>query len=300
MPWSIRDDHPDCDGFAVVNDDTGELTACHDTREQAEKHQAALYANVPDARSAQIAAALDPDKPTFRSVAFDDIDVAADGGKFVGYAAVFDDEANIAGMFTESIQRGAFRKVLAKGQNVPMLYDHNPGLPALATTRGGTLRLKEDERGLRVEADVADHFIGHAVRELVKRGDISGMSFGFVAGKGNSKMDTRRTPPHRSLIGFERLLDVSPTWDPAYDSTSAELRSLIAASAVIPGSAGWLQEGDDDKSVAAVTTQASWESDEPEAEERSGEGEQSGADWRIQFAARQRRLEIATKGRFTP
>jgi HK97 family phage prohead protease len=51
MPWNIRDDHPDCSGFAVVKSDTGELVACHDTRAQAEKQLAALYANEPQARA---------------------------------------------------------------------------------------------------------------------------------------------------------------------------------------------------------------------------------------------------------
>lgn len=167
-----------------------------------------------------------------RSVAFTDIDTSNDGRTFTGYAAVFDHEADL-GDFTESINRGAFRKALSTGGNVPMLYDHNPGLPVLATTGGGTLKLKEDGRGLRVEADVARHFVGDAVREMVQRGDIRGMSFGFIAGAGNSRIEKRGGKPHRQLLGFNRLLDVSPTWDPAYQGTSAELRSLQAAIATV-------------------------------------------------------------------
>jgi HK97 family phage prohead protease len=162
-----------------------------------------------------------------RSVAFTDVDASTDGSTFTGYAAVFDHEADL-GDFTESISRGAFRKAIGASGNIPMLYDHNPGLPVLATTGAGTLKLKEDGKGLRVEANVARHFIGDAVREMVQRGDIRGMSFGFVAGAGNSKVEQRGGKPHRSLTGFKRLLDVSPTWDPAYSGTSAELRSLRA------------------------------------------------------------------------
>jgi HK97 family phage prohead protease len=163
-----------------------------------------------------------------RSVAFNDVDTSKDGGTFTGYAAVFDHEADI-GDFTESIMRGAFRKSIPASGNVPMLYDHNPALPVLATTGGGTLKLKEDGKGLFVEARVANHYMGEAVRELVKRGDIRGMSFGFIAGQGNSRIERRSgSKPHRTLSGFQRLLDVSPTWDPAYEATSAELRSLRA------------------------------------------------------------------------
>jgi hypothetical protein len=61
------------------------------------------------------------------------------------------------------------------------------------------------------------------------------MSYGFVAGPENSKVEQRPKKPHRTLLGFKRLLDVSPTHDPAYPGTSAELRAAISA-------AGWPQE----------------------------------------------------------
>jgi hypothetical protein len=54
------------------------------------------------------------------------------------------------------------------------------------------------------------------------------MSYGFVAGPGNSKIEHRGEKPHRTLLGFTRLIDVSPTWDPAYAATSAELRSMTS------------------------------------------------------------------------
>lgn len=77
------------------------------------------------------------------------------GFRFEGHAAVFDEVADL-GPFTEEVQRGSFRRVLAGGGHVPMLYEHNAGLPLLASTRSGTLRLTEDKRGLAVAADVAD------------------------------------------------------------------------------------------------------------------------------------------------
>lgn len=47
MPWHVVPDHADCgDGkFAVVADDDGEVVSCHPSRDAAEKHMAALYAN---------------------------------------------------------------------------------------------------------------------------------------------------------------------------------------------------------------------------------------------------------------
>jgi phage head maturation protease len=71
---------------------------------------------------------------------------ADDGGEIrvSGYAAVFGEETNIGGMFTEVIQRGAFTNAIGR-DDVVFLINHE-GLP-LARTRSGTLTLTEDERG---------------------------------------------------------------------------------------------------------------------------------------------------------
>lgn len=42
MPWHIEDEHPECEGYAVVKDSDGELEGCHRTRAQAEAQLAAL------------------------------------------------------------------------------------------------------------------------------------------------------------------------------------------------------------------------------------------------------------------
>jgi HK97 family phage prohead protease len=242
------------------------------------------------------------DRVEARSVAFTDVDTSSDGGTFTGYAAVFDSEADL-GDFTESINRGAFRKAIGSSGNIPMLYDHNPMLPVLATTGGGTLRLSEDTRGLKVEADVANHYMGDAVRELVKRGDIRGMSFGFIAGQGNSKVENRGGKPHRSLTGFKKLLDVSPTWDPAYAGTNAELRSLRAlqiaddieqAQQILTGAYPQLGDGEPvdeaDTGIDANTTDQS--SDEDESVEQHSGADPAPDAWELEAAARSRRLQL--------
>jgi len=42
MPFSVKMDHPDCKGHAVVNDETNEVLGCHDTHEKALKQLGAL------------------------------------------------------------------------------------------------------------------------------------------------------------------------------------------------------------------------------------------------------------------
>lgn len=170
---------------------------------------------------------LSADRVEARSAAFTDVEISKDGWSFEGLAAVYDQETDL-GDFTESVSRGAYRKAIPSSGNIPMLYHHNAMLPVLATTDGNTLQLADDAKGLRVKADIAQHYVGEAVRELVKRGDIKGMSAGFIVGRGNSRVEQRTSKPHRNITDFKRLLDVSPTWEPAYAGTTAELRSLRA------------------------------------------------------------------------
>ncbi|MDQ3317856.1 MAG: HK97 family phage prohead protease, partial [Actinomycetota bacterium] len=159
----------------------------------------------------------------YRSVPFKDADVK--GRHFRGLAAVFDAVADL-GEFTEEIRRGGFRRVLSTTPYVPMLYNHNSQLPPLASTRSG-MTLKEIASGLLADAELANHFAAEAVLEGVERGDIRGMSIGFVAGAGNSDLSQRDGRVHRVITNFKKLLDVSPTHDPAYAETSAEVRSMI-------------------------------------------------------------------------
>jgi uncharacterized protein len=235
MPWSVKrsSDCPDDKPWSVVNDETGASEGCHATEDDAKRQQAALYANADDAetRSSEDEAetrSVDFDKlgDEYRAVALTDLETSEDGGTFEGYAAIFDAEADL-GDFTESVQRGAFRKALSSEDgSIPLLYEHNMMLPPLASTGGGTLQLEEDAKGLRVRAELAKHFLGDAVRENMKRGDIRGMSFGFVAGAGNSRIERRAGKPHRSLVGFKRILEVTLTPDPVYAGTEAGFRSL--------------------------------------------------------------------------
>lgn len=51
MPFKIAKNAGDCNGYAVVNSDTGDVKGCHETQDQAKAQLAALYANVPDAKS---------------------------------------------------------------------------------------------------------------------------------------------------------------------------------------------------------------------------------------------------------
>lgn len=147
-----------------------------------------------------------------------------DGVKVAGYAAVFDEPADIAGMWTEIISPGAFREAI-KRDDVVFVINH-AGLP-LARTRSKTLKLSEDSKGLRMETtlDADDPDVKSIVGKM-RRGDLDKMSFAFRATK--QEWDDTTEPPTRTIREVE-LYDVSIVTTPAFDGTSIALRSLDEA-----------------------------------------------------------------------
>ena len=141
-----------------------------------------------------------------------------------GYAAVFGEETNIAGMFTEVIERGAFASALERQDDVVFLINHD-GLP-LARTRSGTLRLTEDERGLYMETELdgSDPDV-RAIVPKMKRGDLDKMSFAFVPTR--QEWNDSGDMPKRTIQDLE-LYDVAIVTTPAYSGTEIGLRSLEA------------------------------------------------------------------------
>lgn len=139
-----------------------------------------------------------------------------------GHAAVFNQEADIGGYFREVIRPGAFTRAIQE-DDVPFLIEHE-GLP-LARTASGTLKLSEDQRGLLIESelDAADPDVARCVPKM-KRGDLSKMSFAFVA----TRQEWDETDPASPLriIHECRLFDVSIVTNPAYSGTDIGLRSL--------------------------------------------------------------------------
>ncbi len=153
------------------------------------------------------------------------VETRADGDKMTvaGYAAVFGQETDIAEEFFEVIEPGAFKRSI-NGEDVLALYQHNPCC-ILGRKSAGTLRLKEDNKGLAVEIDLPNTTNGRDVRELIQRGDISGMSFGFyVPDTLSEKWDFSVNPPRRRILNVE-LYEVSIVANPAYSGTSVALRS---------------------------------------------------------------------------
>lgn len=146
-----------------------------------------------------------------------------DGVTVAGYAAVFNEVADIGGHFREVIAPGAFREAIGR-DDVVFLVNHD-GLP-LARTRSGTLKLIEDWKGLRVETSLdPDDPDVRAIVGKMRRGDLDKMSFAFRAEL--QEWDDTQTPPLRTIKRAE-LHDVSVVTYPAYEGTEIGLRSLAS------------------------------------------------------------------------
>lgn len=144
------------------------------------------------------------------------------GQQIAGHAAVFDVETNIGGMFSEIVRPGAFARAIRDSQDVRALFNHDEN-HVLGRTRNGTLRLHEDARGLAVEIDPPNTQSGRDVVELIRRGDVSQMSYAFVV-KQEKWTERNGERPLREVLDLD-LYDVSPVTFPAEITTEVGLRS---------------------------------------------------------------------------
>lgn len=155
----------------------------------------------------------------------DDIESrAGEGGavNFRGHAAVFNQWANIAGMFRERISPGAFAKTIGEA-DIRFLMNHDPQYVLARSKAGvGTLRLSEDKRGLLTEASMAPTTYAADLAVLLDRGDVSQMSFAFRATR--EEWDDTKKMPERTVVEAQ-VADVSVVTYPAYEGTDASLRS---------------------------------------------------------------------------
>ena len=142
-----------------------------------------------------------------------------------GHAAVFDELSHEIGGFRERIAHGAFTETIQK-DDVRALWNHDSGT-VLGRSQNKTLRLVEDKRGLAFELDVAETSVGNDALVSIRRGDITDMSFGFIAIEDEWSQEPGQGLATRTLRKL-KLLDVSPVTFPAYPQTDVATRSLEA------------------------------------------------------------------------
>jgi HK97 family phage prohead protease len=143
-----------------------------------------------------------------------------DGMTFTGYASVFNSSSEDLGGFREFVAPGAFKRSLQARNEIKLLWNHDTSEP-LASVRGGSLQLMEDNYGLKVTAKLPNTTRGRDVAELLRSKVIDSMSFGF-----NVIKDSWSNNGAVRTLESVRLSEVSVVTFPAYQATTAQVRSV--------------------------------------------------------------------------
>jgi HK97 family phage prohead protease len=113
----------------------------------------------------------------FRTLREAGVDVSADR-RIRGHAIVFNKRSENLGGFFEIIAPEAVDRTLREARDVRALVDHETS-KVMGRTKSGTLTMKKDRQGLKVEIDPPNTSYARDILESVDRGDVSGMSFRF-------------------------------------------------------------------------------------------------------------------------
>lgn len=138
-----------------------------------------------------------------------------------GYFAVYGDIYNVWEGATESIAPGAFSESISG--DVRALYNHDDSL-ILGRTSAGTLTLRDDSHGLwgsiKINRNDTDAMNAY---ERIKRGDVTGCSFGFNIESEETEYRDDGTV-HWTITKVNPLYEVSPCVFPAYGATNVSAR----------------------------------------------------------------------------
>lgn len=145
-----------------------------------------------------------------------------DGNRTIrGMAIPFNRDSADLGGFRERIDPGALKRSL-EASDVVMLWQHDAAQPITRESTG--LKLEIRKSGVWFEADASDFTTRQ--RDLLERGVVKSMSFGFVSNE--DSWEQERKPVRRTLLDID-LREISPVTWPAYNQTSVAIRSAAKA-----------------------------------------------------------------------
>ena len=146
-----------------------------------------------------------------------------------GYATTFNQPYRLMGddkmTVNEQVDRNAFAET--DMSDVIMQYDHEGRV--FARIANGTLKLEEDDHGLKITANLGGTEIGRQLFEEIHGGYTNKMSFGFTV-TGEKRERTKNAEGHvtilRTITKIGRLFDVSAVSIPANDATEISSRTI--------------------------------------------------------------------------
>lgn len=165
---------------------------------------------------------------------------------------MFNSPSDAGRWYREVIAPGAFAESI-RNDDIRALWNHDTNY-VMGRNRAGTLRLEEDERGLKVTITPPDTQWGKDAMTTVTRGDVTQMSFAFETLE--ESWDYESDPMVRTLKKV-RLYEVSPVTFPFYEDTSVAARSLESVKAQGADEQGKTGEQESDLAIRLRLAEAS-------------------------------------------
>lgn len=162
-----------------------------------------------------------------RSISNAEIRIDKESRLVEGYGVVFESQSEDLGFF-ETIHRGAITDQTIKESDVFARFNHdNNKILARSKNGKGSLVLEVDDRGVKYMFEAPKTALGDELLEYLERGDITASSFAFTIDpedKTAEKWTNRDGKLYRDIYHINRLYDVAPVFQPAYEATSCSKR----------------------------------------------------------------------------
>ncbi len=165
-----------------------------------------------------------------RTIPAEGLEVRAEGeGKpkqIIGYGIVYNRETHLWGDLYEIIRPGAASEFLKTNPDIKCALNHLPSSYLFGRTKSGTMKVEEDERGVKYTVTPPDAQWARDAMASIERGDITGSSFTFSVKPQDEKVTERDDGTFlREIFKFSRIGEMGPVTDPAYVDTTAEARA---------------------------------------------------------------------------
>lgn len=145
--------------------------------------------------------------------------ISLDGKKIIGRPVVYNSQSEDLGGFVEIIAPSAFGDSI--NGDIRALVEHDYKM-LLGRTVSKTLKIGEDSQGIIVEITPPNTRTASELMESIERGDINGMSFGFMVNKDGANWNFDKNPALRTVTSAI-LSEVTITSLPAYKATNVEV-----------------------------------------------------------------------------
>ena len=146
-----------------------------------------------------------------------------------GYASTFNQPYTLWEDDEFVVQEQVDAKAFDNADMEDVIFQYNHEGRVFARVSNGTLKVKPDETGLSIEADLGGTDIGQQLFQEIKGGYTTKMSYGYTVNGSEweeRKLEDGRTLELRTVTSIGKVYDVSAVSIPANNATSISVRNL--------------------------------------------------------------------------